>query len=283
MTDLRREVVESADAAGNLRRVFAKVKGLLHLGGPRRASGRLRSGGFGQPMAQESSCAVGPVVLLGPPGAGKGTQSKRIMEHYGVPQISTGDLLRQNVALGTDLGVVAKAVMARGELVSDDLVCTMVRERLMQPDCQRGYVLDGFPRTAAQAGWLDALLEAELFDKSRTTRAWPIVVCLDVDYNQLLLRITGRRTCPTCGRIYNVHLQPPRVDELCDEVHATKLVTRNDDRLEVIQPRITTYQEQTRPVADYYQRTGRLISVNADLPVDEVTAQIFRILEDHCA
>jgi adenylate kinase len=142
--------------------------------------------------------------------------------------------------------------------------------------------LTGFP-TAAQAGWLDALLDHELFDKSRPTRAWPIVVRLDVDYNQLLLRITGRRSCPTCGRIYNVHLQPPRVDELCDEIHATELVTRNDDRLEVIEPRLKAYQEQTRPVADYYERTGRLISVNADLPVDEVTAQIFHILEDHCA
>jgi len=234
-------------------------------------------------MAQETSVAVGPVVLLGPPGAGKGTQAKRIMEHFGVPQVSTGDLLRENVARDTELGRSAKAVMARGELVSDDLVCNMVRERLVQPDCQRGYVLDGFPRTAAQAGWLDALLDHELFDKSRPTRAWPIVVRFDVDYNQLLLRITGRRSCPTCGRIYNVHLQPPHVDEQCDESHATKLETRNDDRLEVIQPRLTAYQEQTRPVADYYQRTGRLISVNGDLPMDEVTAQIFRILEDHHA
>src|SRR6266536_1295054 len=108
-------------------------------------------------MAQETSRNVGPVVLLGPPGAGKGTQAKRIMEHYGIPQISTGDLLRQNVALGTDVGLAAKAVMARGELVSDDLVCNMVRDRLMQPDSKRGYVLDGFPRTAAQAGSLDAV------------------------------------------------------------------------------------------------------------------------------
>ncbi len=234
-------------------------------------------------MAQETSRCVGPIVLLGPPGAGKGTQSKRIMEHYGIPQISTGDLLRDNVVRGTELGTAAKAVMARGELVSDDLVCNMVRFRLMEPDCRRGYILDGFPRTAAQAGWLDALLEHELFDNSCPTKAWPIVVRLDVDYNQLLLRITGRRSCPTCGRIYNVHLQPPRVDELCDLSHATKLVTRNDDRLEVIQPRLTAYQEQTRPVADYYEQTGRLISVSGDLPVDEVTDQIFRIIEDHHA
>jgi len=233
-------------------------------------------------MAQETSRDIGPVVLLGPPGAGKGTQAKRIMEHYEIPQVSTGDILRYNVAQGTELGVAANAVMARGELVSDDLVCEMVRLRLQQPDCKRGYVLDGFPRTAAQAGWLDALLDDKLFDNSRPTRAWPIVIRLDVDYNQLLLRITGRRSCPTCGRIYNVHFQPPLVDEVCD-VNGAKLVTRNDDRLEVIQPRLAAYQEQTTPVAEYYQRTGRLISINGDLPMDEVTTQIFRILEDHHA
>jgi adenylate kinase len=233
-------------------------------------------------MAQETSRAVGPIVLLGPPGAGKGTQAKRTMERYGVPQISTGDLLRENVALGTDLGLAAKAVMARGELVCDDLVCNMVRQRLLRPDTKRGYILDGFPRTAAQAGWLDALLDHELFDNSRPTRAWPIVINLDVDYNQLLLWITGRRTCPTCGKIYNVHFQPPRVDEICD-IDGTKLVSRNDDRLEVIQPRLSAYQEQTRPVVDYYQRTGRLISINGDQPMDAVTEQIFRVIEDHHA
>ena len=233
-------------------------------------------------MAQKTSRDIGPVVLLGPPGAGKGTQSKRIMEHYLIPQVSTGDILRHNVAQGTELGMAAKAVMARGELVSDDLVCEMVKKRLCNPDCRRGYILDGFPRTAAQAGWLDALLDDKLFDNSRPTRAWPIVMRLDVDYNQLLLRITGRRSCPTCGRIYNVHFQPPRVEGICD-LEGSRLVTRNDDRLEVIQPRLAAYDEQTRPVADYYQRTGRLVSVDGDRPADEVTAQIFRILEDHHA
>ena len=233
-------------------------------------------------MAQKTSRDIGPVVLLGPPGAGKGTQSKRIMEHYLIPQVSTGDILRHNVAQGTELGMAAKAVMARGELVSDDLVCEMVKKRLCNPDCRRGYILDGFPRTAAQAGWLDALLDDKLFDNSRPTRAWPIVMRLDVDYNQLLLRITGRRSCPTCGRIYNVHFQPPRVEGICD-LEGSRLVTRNDDRLEVIQPRLAAYEEQTRPVADYYQRTGRLVSVDGDRPADEVTAQIFRILEDQHA
>ena len=233
-------------------------------------------------MAQKTSRDIGPVVLLGPPGAGKGTQSKRIMERYLIPQVSTGDILRHNVAQGTELGRAAKAVMARGELVSDDLVCEMVKKRLCNPDCRRGYILDGFPRTAAQAGWLDALLDDQLFDNSRPTRAWPIVMRLDVDYNQLLLRITGRRSCPTCGRIYNVHFQPPRVEGICD-LEGSRLVTRNDDRLEVIQPRLAAYEEQTRPVADYYQRTGRLVSVDGDRPADEVTAQIFRILEDQHA
>src|ERR1700677_2679399 len=222
-------------------------------------------------MTQETSIDLGPVVLLGPPGAGKGTQSKRIMERYKVPQVSTGDLLRDNVAQGNELGHIAKAIMARGQLVPDDLVCEMVRLRLIEPDCKRGYILDGFPRTAAQAGWLDALLDDRLFDNSRPTRAWPIVIRLDVDYNQLLLRITGRRSCPTCGRIYNVHLQPPRVDEICDESHGTKRVSRNHDRSEVLQPGLTAYQEHTRPVSDCSQRTGRLISIKGDLPMDDVT------------
>ena len=233
-------------------------------------------------MGQETSSNVGPVVLLGPPGAGKGTQSKRIMEHYGIPQVSTGDLLRDNVARGTELGRAAKAVMARGELVSDGLVCDMVRLRLMQPDCKRGYILDGFPRTAAQAGWLDALLDHELFDNSRPTRAWPIVIRLDVDYNQLLRRLTGRRSCPTCGRIYNIYSQPPHVPEVCDD-DSSRLVIRNDDRAEVIRERLNAYELQTKPVAEYYDSKRRLVSVNGDLPVDKVTAQIMRVIEDHRA
>lgn len=230
-------------------------------------------------MAQETSRDVGPVVLLGPPGAGKGTQAKRIMARYVIPQVSTGDILRQNIVDGTELGVAAKCVMARGELVSDDLVCEMVRKRLMEPDCKRGYILDGFPRTVAQARWLDALLDDRFFENSRPTLGWPIVIRLDVDYNQLLLRISGRRSCPTCGRIYNVHSQRAHVYEVCD-VDGSKLVTRNDDRLEVIGPRLAAYQELTTPVADYYQRTGRLNTVNGDRLVDKVTTEIFRIIED---
>jgi adenylate kinase len=221
---------------------------------------------------------IGPVILLGPPGAGKGTQSKQIVDRYGVPQISTGDLLRDNVARGTELGIEAKAIMARGELVPDELMYGIVATRLREADCERGFVLDGFPRTAAQAGWLDAFLEKEFFDKLE--KCPPVVIQLLVDYTQLLLRLAGRRSCPTCGRLYNIHLQPPLVDELCD-VDESKLVIRNDDREEVITERLATYERQTKPVADYYRVQRRLVAINADRPIQDVTAQIFGVIDRH--
>lgn len=231
-------------------------------------------------MAEQELRNIGPIVLLGPPGAGKGTQSKRISEHYGIPQISTGDLLRENVQRGTDLGMKAEANMSRGELVPDNLVCDMVAWRLRGTDCERGFVLDGFPRTSRQAAWLDAFLKHQFLENPARSMCSPIVVRFDVDYNKLSLRLTGRRTCPTCGRIYNVHLQPPLVDEVCD-VDGTKLVIRDDDRYEVIQERLAAYDRQTMPVAEYYEREGRLVSLNADRPVDEVTADLFRDIESH--
>jgi adenylate kinase len=231
-------------------------------------------------MAEESSRTIEPVILLGAPGAGKGTQAKRVEQRYHIPQISTGDILRQNIKAGTPLGHAAKAVMERGQLVPDDLVCPMVADRIREIDCKRGFILDGFPRTAAQAGWLDAFLEHEFFDNSHGCNRLPIVIRLEVDYNELLRRLTGRRSCPTCGRIYNVHLQPPKVDELCDR-DGTKLVIRDDDREEVIRERLNEFDRQTRPVADYYQAKGRLKTVNGDLPMDEVTAQIFCIIDNH--
>jgi len=233
-------------------------------------------------MAEGALRSIGPIILLGAPGAGKGTQAKRIAERYGIPQISTGDLLRDNVQRGTELGVQAKEIMARGELVSDDLMYDMVAQRLRQVDCGRGFILDGFPRTPAQAGWLDAFLEHEFFENLRRDKCVPIVIRINVDYNQLLSRLAGRRSCPVCGRIYNVYSQPPRVAETCD-VDGSKLVTRNDDREEVIRERLTAYELQTRPVVDYYERKGRLVSVNGDLPVDQVTEQIFRVIESHGA
>jgi adenylate kinase len=226
----------------------------------------------------ETSQNIGPVVLLGPPGAGKGTQAKRIAEHYGIPQISTGDILRDHVQRGTELGVQAKALMARGELVSDDLVCDMVAWRLRDGDCERGFILDGFPRTAKQAGWLDAYFDSEIFDNLRGGKCLPIVIRIDVDYNQLVKRITGRRTCLANGHIYNIFFQPPRVADICD-IDGSPLIIRSDDREEVIRERLKTYDLQTRPVAEYYEQKGRLVSVNGELPVGEVSGQMFYVIE----
>lgn len=233
-------------------------------------------------MAEDVLRNIGPIVLLGPPGAGKGTQSKRISDRYGIPQISTGDLLRENVQRRTDLGLKAEAQMARGDLVPDNLVCDMVAWRLRETDCERGFILDGFPRTVRQALWLDAFLKHQFLENPKRQVCSPIVVRFDVDYNKLTLRLNGRRTCPACGLIYNIHLQPPLVDELCD-VDGSKLIMRDDDRYEVIQERLATYERQTMPVAQYYAREGRLISVNADRPVDEVTAELFQDIESHAA
>jgi adenylate kinase len=231
-------------------------------------------------MAEETVCKIGPVILLGPPGAGKGTQAKQIVEHYGIPQISTGDLLRDHVQRGTALGLEAKSIMARGELVPDELMYGMVAGRLREPDCRPGYVLDGFPRTAAQAGWLDAFLEKEVFENSK--KCPPVVIQLLVDYTQLLQRLTGRRSCPACGRLYNVYSQPPRFDELCD-LDGSKLVIRNDDREEIISERLSAYEKMTRPVAEYYQAKGRLVPVNADRTPEEITAELFGVLDGHAA
>jgi len=172
----------------------------------------------------------------------------------------------------------AKAIMARGELVPDDLVCDMVASRLHEGDCERGFILDGFPRTAKQAGWLDAFFENELFDNSRGGKCLPIVVRIDVDYNQLVRRLTGRRTCLANGHIYNVYFQAPRVADICD-VDGSPLIIRSDDREEVIQERLKAYDLQTRPVAEYYEQKGRLVSVNGDLEVGEVTGQMFWVIE----
>ena len=233
-------------------------------------------------MAEQVLRNIGPIVLLGPPGAGKGTQSKNITQHYRIPQVSTGDLLREHVRQATPLGVEVKELMARGELVPDHLVCDIVAWRLREPDAQRGFVLDGFPRAQKQAVWLDAFLKFEFFETGKWPAWLPIVVRLQVDYNKLLLRIAGRRTCPTCGRIYNVHSQPPLVNEICD-VDGSKLFIRDDDREEVIRERLATYERQTKPVADYYEQLGRVVTIDGDRPVDEVTARIVQEIDGKAA
>ena len=229
-------------------------------------------------MADVKTREVGPIILLGPPGSGKGTQAKQIVERYGIPQVSTGDLLRDNVARDTELGRKAKAVMERGELVPDDLVFGMVAARLAKLDCARGFILDGFPRNVAQAEWLDKFLKAELFDKGKMHTP-PVVVDIVVGYNELLRRLTGRRSCPTCGRIYNIHFQPPRVADTCD-VDGTKLVLRKDDAEEVIAERLKTYERQTLPLTDYYRRQGRLRQLDGARPVEQVAAEAFQAIEN---
>jgi len=227
--------------------------------------------------AKSAPKTTGAIILVGAPGSGKGTQAKRIAQVLGVPQISTGDLLRDNVSRGTELGRKAKQAMDRGELVSDQLVCDMVADRLGRPDCARGCILDGFPRTVSQAEWLDLYLAGKSFDAQPPQP--PIVIQLGVEYNFLLQRLTGRRTCPTCGRIYNIYLQPPRVAGVCD-VDGTALETRRDDREEVIIERLKAYEQQTLPLADYYRHHGRLLEVNGDLAPDEVTAAALKAIEN---
>ncbi len=229
-------------------------------------------------MSDTKTRPIGPVILLGAPGAGKGTQAKIIAENYAIPQLSTGDLLRDNVARGTDLGKQAKSIMDGGGLVPDDLVCNMVAERLKQPDCDRGFILDGFPRTVGQAEWLDKLLSGDSFPQSRPSRRPPVVINVAVGYNQLMQRLTGRRSCPACGRIYNVYFQPPRVADTCD-VDGTKLVLRKDDREEVIKERLKAYEKQTLPLTDYYRGKGRLRKVNGDQGADSVTKETLGVLE----
>jgi adenylate kinase len=219
--------------------------------------------------------AVGPLIMLGPPGAGKGTQAKIVAERYGVPHISTGDILRDNVARGTDVGNKAKVIMERGDLVSDDLVCDMVAERLARPDCGKGFILDGFPRTMAQAKWLDGLLTSLQFNGRQLG---PVVISIQVGYNQLLQRLTGRRSCPTCGRIYNVYLQPPAREGICD-LDGTPLIQRKDDSEAVISERLKAYERDTKPLVDYYRSQGRLHELNGELPIEQVTAEMISLVD----
>ena len=209
----------------------------------------------------------GPILLLGAPGVGKGTQAKELVAKWGIPQISTGDLLRYNRDNGTPLGLKAKEIMAAGKLVPDDLVNAMVAERLKQPDTANGYILDGFPRTLGQATWLDEQIGA-------AASALPVIaVSINVGYNELLRRITGRRSCPKCGTIYNIYLQPPKVDEKCD-LDGTPLVRRSDDTEEVFRERMRTYESQTAPVVEHYRALGRFEEVDGSQPVSAVAAGV---------
>jgi adenylate kinase len=214
----------------------------------------------------------GPILLLGAPGVGKGTQAKELVKIWGIPQISTGDLLRANVAQGTPLGLQAKEIINRGELVPDTLVNEMVATRLLEPDTVRGYILDGFPRTLGQARWLDGRLATQV-------GTLPVVaVSIVVNYNQLLRRITGRRICPVDQSIYNIYVNPPKNDGFCD-IEGAALIQRDDDTEEVFKERIRAYAALTAPVVEHYRGQGRFAEVDGDRPIAVIAAEIVAAVE----
>jgi adenylate kinase len=212
------------------------------------------------------------IVLLGAPGSGKGTQAQRLVARFGVPQISTGDLLRSAVARGTELGLKAKATMDSGALVSDDIVIGIIRERLGQMDVAGGYILDGFPRNLAQARSLASMLAV-------IGQPLDAVVLFNVDYAEIARRIAGRRTCPNCGTIFNVHdAATPGITHCVKCADAPLLTQRPDDNEQTVARRLAVYDEQTRPLIEHYRAQGLLRSVDAQGAVDDVTARLVAIL-----
>jgi adenylate kinase len=212
------------------------------------------------------------LILLGPPGAGKGTQATRIEEKYGVKQLSTGDMLRAAVAAGSDVGLRAKAVMERGELVSDEIVIGVISERLDAADVASGYILDGFPRTVAQADALDALLK-EKGSKLDT------VIEMQVDDQALVERISGRFSCAECGEGYHETHKQPKVPGTCDQCGSTEFKHRADDNAETVASRLEVYHEQTAPLIAYYRDQGLLKSIDGMADIDAVTQSLFAILD----
>ena len=219
-----------------------------------------------------SKTVPGPILLLGAPGSGKGTQSDQLVKLWNIPHISTGELLRANMAQGTALGKIAQQSVNRGELVHDSLVNEMVAARLRQPDTVNGYILDGFPRTLGQATWLDGRLASD-------GQSLPVIaVNIQVDYNQLLRRITGRRNCPVCGTIYNVYMNPPKREGFCD-IEGAALVQRADDTEKVFKERMRVYEGLTAPVIEHYRALGRFAEVDGDRPIGVIAAGIVAAVE----
>ncbi|MEY2720886.1 MAG: hypothetical protein RL245_1516 [Pseudomonadota bacterium] len=213
------------------------------------------------------------IVFLGAPGSGKGTQAQRLIERHGIPQISTGDLLRAHVREGTELGRRAKAVMDAGQLVDDTTILGMVRERLSRSDAARGFILDGFPRTIPQAEGLATLL-AEI------GKPLDAVILFDVDPALLVKRISGRRSCQDCGRVFNVHTAPVPVPPPCNgQCTAPRLIQRPDDAEETVTKRLGVYEAQTAPLVGFYRERGLLKTVQADAPLAEVTSRVEAALQ----
>jgi len=211
------------------------------------------------------------LVLLGAPGAGKGTQAKKLIDKYKIPQISTGDILRKAVADGTPLGKEAKSFMDKGELVPDSVVIGLVKERLGQDDCKNGYILDGFPRNTSQAETLDNVL-------SEMNSPLDIALSVDVDKDVLMKRLTGRRTCKSCQQMYNVHFSAPRKDGVCDKCGG-ELYQRDDDQEDTIKNRLDVYDKSTAPLIDYYGKKGILKSVEGVGNIDEIFNKVVSVLE----
>ena len=211
------------------------------------------------------------IVLLGAPGSGKGTQAKKLVADYGYPQVSTGDLLRDAVARGTEYGLKAKAAMDAGQLVSDDIVLGILRDRVAQPDAAAGFILDGFPRNLAQARMLEEVL-AEL------GQPLDAAVLMDLDFDVLFKRLTGRRSCKNCGRIYNIYFLPVPADGRCESCGGEEFVHRADDKEETIGRRLEVYRNETAPLVDYYRELGKLQVVDADGSFAEVYSRLVAAL-----
>ena len=211
------------------------------------------------------------LILIGPPGAGKGTQARRIAEHHGVPQLSTGDMLRAAVAAGTELGRKAKAIMDSGKLVSDDVIIAMIADRINAPDCRPGFVLDGFPRTVAQAQALDRMLAERKLKLDH-------VIELAVDDAALVDRISGRFACKKCGAGYHDRTQRPRREGVCDQCGGTEFVRRADDNAATVSARLAAYHGQTAPILPYYRQLGNLSTVDGMADIDAVSRAIEAII-----
>jgi len=201
------------------------------------------------------------IIMLGAPGAGKGTQAQKLAQHLSIPQISTGDMLRQAVSEGTPLGIEAKRYMDAGKLVPDDVVIGIVAERIKKPDCVRGFILDGFPRTIEQAKALDSIAKID----------W--VINIDVPEDILVERITGRRSCKKCGAVYHVKYNPPAKEGICN-VCGEKLYQREDDREDTVRKRVETYNKQTKVLIDYYARSGNLLNIDGNREIDAIFGDI---------
>lgn len=210
------------------------------------------------------------IIMLGAPGAGKGTQAIKIADKYGIPHISTGDIFRANIKNGTELGKKAKEYMDKGALVPDELTCDLVVDRIHKDDCAKGFVLDGFPRTIPQA---EALEKALAKDNEKMDYA----IDIEVPDESIVKRMSGRRACVNCGATYHIVSAPPKVEGICDHCGG-KLTTRDDDKPETVQKRLTVYHEQTQPLIDFYKKTGILHSVDGTKQLDEVFAEVVKIL-----